>query len=77
MRTLTRATRAAAGCGARRFIDDQILLEAKRLPTPDLPPSAVGERLGFPYSTAFSAFFQQRTGMTPTAFRATARGTAL
>lgn len=77
VRTLTRATRAAAGCGAKRFIDDQILLEAKRLLAhTDLPPSAVGERLGFSYPTAFSAFFQQRTGMTPTAFRATARGTA-
>ncbi|MFG2086909.1 helix-turn-helix domain-containing protein [Spirillospora sp. NPDC048824] len=77
VRTLTRATRAAAGCGAKRFIDDQILLEAKRLLShTDLPPSGIGERLGFAYSTAFSAFFQQRTGMTPTAFRAAARGTA-
>lgn len=78
VRTLTRATRAATGRGAKRFIDEQILLEAKRLLFPtDVPPSTIGERLGFTYSTAFSAFFQQRTGMTPTVFRTTARGTFL
>ncbi|MEV5413125.1 helix-turn-helix transcriptional regulator [Thermopolyspora sp. NPDC052614] len=74
-RTLTRATRAATGHGAKRFIDDRILLEAKRLlHHTDLPPSAIGERLGFGYPTAFSAFFQQRAGMTPTAFRTLMRG---
>jgi AraC-like DNA-binding protein len=77
VRTLTRATRAATGCGAKRFIDDQLLLEAKRLLShTDLPPSAIAERLGFSYQTSFSAFFQQRTGMPPTAFRAVSRGTA-
>lgn len=76
VRTLTRATRAEAGCGAKRFIDDQILLEAKRLLShTDLPPTVIGERLGFGYATAFSAFFQQRTGTTPTAFRTEVRGT--
>ncbi|TDC69710.1 AraC family transcriptional regulator [Actinomadura sp. GC306] len=76
VRTLTRATRTAAGCGAKRFIDDRILLEAKRLLShTDLPPSAVGDRLGFTRPTAFSAFFQQRTGLCPTAFRARSRGT--
>ncbi len=75
VRTLTRATRAATGLGAKRFIDDHILLEAKRLlHHTDLPPSAIGERLGFTYATAFSAFFQQRAGTTPTAFRVTVRG---
>lgn len=77
VRTLTRATRAATGLGAKRFIDDRILLEAKRLLChTDLPPSVIGERLGFGYPTAFSAFFQQRAGMTPTAFRTAMRGTA-
>jgi AraC-like DNA-binding protein len=75
VRTLTRATRAATGCGAKRYIDDQILLEAKRmLSHTDSPPSAIAERLGFAYSTSFSAFFQQRTGMPPTAFRTMSRG---
>ncbi|GLY14933.1 transcriptional regulator [Kineosporia sp. NBRC 101677] len=69
-RTLTRATRAALGCGAKRYIDDRVLLEAKRLLVHSaLPPATVGERVGFAYPTAFSAFFRQRTGMTPTEFR--------
>ncbi|MDA4887718.1 helix-turn-helix transcriptional regulator [Streptomyces sp. MS2A] len=69
-RTLTRATRAALGCGAKRFIDDRVLLEAKRLLIhTDLPQAAIGERVGFAHPTAFSAFFRQHTGMTPTEFR--------
>lgn len=69
-RTLTRATRAALGVGAKRYIDDRVLLEAKRLLIHTaLPPAAVGERIGFAYPTAFSAFFRQHTGMTPTDFR--------
>ena len=69
-RTLTRATRAALGCGAKRYIDDRVLLEAKRLLVHSaLPPATIGERIGFAYPTVFSAFFRQRTGMTPTQFR--------
>ncbi|MEU4985370.1 AraC family transcriptional regulator [Streptomyces sp. NPDC021969] len=69
-RTLTRATRAALGCGAKRYIDDRVLLEAKRLLIHTaLPPAAISERIGFAYPTAFSAFFRQHTGMTPTEFR--------
>ncbi|NUT42227.1 MAG: helix-turn-helix transcriptional regulator [Thermoactinospora sp.] len=77
VRTLTRATRAFAGSGAKRFIDDRVLLEAKRLLVhTGLPPAAIGDRIGFPHATAFSAFFRHRTGMTPTTFRTIARGTA-
>ncbi|CAL9651104.1 HTH-type transcriptional activator RhaR [Streptomyces sp. enrichment culture] len=69
-RTLTRATRAALGCGAKRYIDDRVLLEAKRLLIhTSLPPAVISERVGFTYPTVFSAFFRRRTGMTPTAFR--------
>ncbi|MGK5627906.1 AraC family transcriptional regulator [Streptomyces sp. URMC 123] len=76
-RTLTRATRAAAGCGAKRFIDDRVLLEAKRLLVHTaLPPAAIGERTGFTHPTAFSAFFRQHTGTTPTAFRELVAGAA-
>lgn len=70
VRTLTRATRAAAGCGAKRYIDDRVLLEAKRLLVHTaLPPAAISERVGFSYATVFHAFFRQRTGMTPAEFR--------
>lgn len=77
VRTLTRATRAAAGTGAKGFIDDRVLLEARRLLWhTDLPAAAVGDRLGFPDATVFTRFFRRRTGETPAAFRARARGTA-
>ncbi|MFI6728422.1 helix-turn-helix domain-containing protein [Streptomyces atratus] len=76
VRTLTRATRAAAGRGAKRYIDDRVLMEAKRLLVhTDLSATAIGERLGFPGATVFTKFFHRRVGMTPGAFRASARGT--
>lgn len=75
-RTLTRATIAATGSGAKRFIDDRVLLEAKRLLVhTDLSAAAIGERLGFPSATVFTKFFRQRVGRTPTAFRACELGT--
>ena len=73
VRTLTRATRAAVGCGAKQFVDDRVLLEAKRLLVhTDLSAAAVGQRLGFPGATVFAKFFRQRTGETPATFRARA-----
>jgi AraC-like DNA-binding protein len=71
VRTLTRATRTAVGCGAKRFIDDRVLLEAKRLLVhTDLPAGTIGQRLGFPGATAFTKFFRKRTEQTPIEFRA-------
>ncbi|WP_167346463.1 helix-turn-helix transcriptional regulator [Kitasatospora phosalacinea] len=73
-RTLTRATRQALGCGAKQYIDDRVLLEAKRLLIyTSLPQSTIGKRVGFTHPTAFSAFFRHRTGMTPTEFRTLTR----
>ncbi|MFD8201523.1 helix-turn-helix domain-containing protein [Streptomyces sp. NPDC059701] len=73
-RTLTRATRAALGCGAKRYIDDRVLLEAKRLLVhTSLAPAVISARIGFAYPTVFSAFFRQHTGLTPTEFRSLAR----
>jgi AraC-like DNA-binding protein len=75
VRTLTRATCAAVGFGAESFIDDRVLLEAKRqLVHSDLAATAIGERLGFPDATVFTKFFRQRAGETPAAFRARATG---
>ncbi|HTI23829.1 MAG TPA: helix-turn-helix domain-containing protein, partial [Kutzneria sp.] len=55
VRTLTRASQAAVGVGAKRFIDDRILLEAKRLLIhTDLTAASVGQRLGFPRATTFT-----------------------
>ncbi|MDW8809851.1 AraC family transcriptional regulator [Streptomyces scabiei] len=74
-RTLTRATQAAAGCGAKRYIDDRVLLEAKRLLAHTrLTSAAVGARVGFEHSTAFHAFFRRRMDMTPAEFRRLVQG---
>jgi AraC-like DNA-binding protein len=71
VRTLTRATQATVGCGAKRFIDERVLLEAKRLLVhTDLPAASIAQRLGFPGATVFTKFFRQRTEQTPTEFRA-------
>ncbi|MFG2429499.1 helix-turn-helix domain-containing protein [Streptomyces sp. NPDC048590] len=73
-RTLTRAAKAALGVGAKRYIDDRVLLEAKRLLVhTGLPPAAIGADIGFTHPTAFSAFFRQHTGMTPVEFRRATR----
>ncbi|MEE1754769.1 helix-turn-helix transcriptional regulator [Streptomyces sp. SP18CS02] len=75
VRTLTRAARAAQGCGAKRFIDDRVLLEARRLLVhTDLSATAIAERLGFPGPAVFTKFFRQRAGETPATFRDRARG---
>ena len=74
-RTLTRACLAATGGTAKRYLDDRIVLEARRLLVhTELPASAVGDRLGFPTSTAFSKFFKHHTGETPTDYRSHASG---
>jgi len=74
VRTLTRAANAAVGRGAKAFIDDRVVLEAKRLLLhTELSTGAVGDRLGFPDATVFTKFFRQRAGEPPAAFRARAR----
>ncbi|MEU1534624.1 helix-turn-helix transcriptional regulator [Streptomyces fagopyri] len=74
VRTLTRATRDAAGCGAKRFIDNRVVLEAKRLLVhTDLSAGVIAERIGFPEATVFTKFFRKLAGETPTAFRDASR----
>jgi AraC-like DNA-binding protein len=59
------------GRGAKRFIDDRGLLEAKRvLVHTNQSAASIGQQLGFPAATEFAKFFRQRTGQTPTSFRA-------
>jgi AraC-like DNA-binding protein len=71
VRTLTRASQAATGHGAKRLIDDRVLLEAKRLLIhTDLPAASIAQRVGFPEATVFAKFFRQHTEQTPTEFRA-------
>ncbi|MGW7411954.1 helix-turn-helix domain-containing protein [Streptomyces sp. NPDC054863] len=74
-RTLSRATLAAAGVGAKEFIDRRVVLEAKRLLThSDHSAARVAGLLGFQDAANFGKFFQQRVGASPLAFRTTARG---
>jgi AraC-like DNA-binding protein len=70
-RTLTRATRAAAGVNAKEFIDRRVVLQARRLLAhSDDTAAQIATRLGFTSATNFSKYFHQRTGTTPIAFRA-------
>ena len=75
-RTLTRATRAATGVGAKEIPDQRTLLEAKRLLAhTDLPVSGCARRLGFRDAANFTTFFQRGTGQPPSTWRTTeARG---
>ncbi|MEU1513286.1 AraC family transcriptional regulator [Streptomyces sp. NPDC005811] len=74
-RTLSRATLAGAGVGAKEFIDRRVMLEAKRLLAHgSLPASRIAAQLGFTSATNFSKYFQQRAGQSPIAFRASVRG---
>ncbi|WP_405409684.1 helix-turn-helix domain-containing protein [Streptomyces decoyicus] len=74
-RTLSRATEAAAGVGAKEFIDRRVVLEAKRLLAHgDQSAARIADRLGFADATNFSKFFQRQTGTTPIAFRTAVRG---
>jgi AraC-like DNA-binding protein len=74
-RTLSRATLAAAGVGAKEFIDRRVVLEAKRLLAhSDQTSARIADRLGFASATHFSKYFHHRTGQTPIAFRDTIRG---
>lgn len=70
-RTLERAVRAASGETAKALIDERVTLEAQRLLVhTDLAVWRIGERLGFHDPANFAKFFRDRTGTTPSAFRA-------
>ncbi|MFF0446554.1 helix-turn-helix transcriptional regulator [Streptomyces sp. NPDC004609] len=74
-RTLSRATLAAAGLGAKEFIDRRVVLEAKRLLAhSDQTAARIAGHLGFSSATHFNKYFHQRTGQTPIAFRTMVRG---
>lgn len=69
-RALTRATRAVAGIGAKRYLDERIMLEAMRLLAhTGLPVSQCAQRLGFTDAGNFTTFFQRHTGVPPSRWR--------
>ncbi|WP_443053811.1 AraC family transcriptional regulator [Streptomyces sp. NBC_00670] len=70
VRTLTRAVRAATGTGAKAFLDQRVLLEAKRvLAHTDVPVGACARRLGFLDVGNFVAFFRRQVGVPPGEWR--------
>ena len=73
-RTLSRATHEAVGRSAKQFIDDRVVLEAKRLLAhADITVAECARRTGFDDPANFSTFFRARAGLAPGAFAATAR----
>ncbi|MDX3089361.1 helix-turn-helix domain-containing protein [Streptomyces sp. ME02-6978a] len=67
---MTRARLAATGRTAEQYVDDRVLLEAKRLLWHSgLTAKEVTDRLGFTDAGDFTKFFRLRTGVTPGTFR--------
>jgi AraC-like DNA-binding protein len=59
---------------SRQFIDDRVVLEAKRLLAhTGVTVTECARRAGFDDPANFSKFFRARTGLTPGAFAARAR----
>jgi len=70
VRTLTRTSHVATGYGAKRVIQERVLLEAKRLLAhTELTSTAIAGRVGMPDPAAFGKFFRRETGETPATFR--------
>jgi len=75
VRTLTRASRVATGHGAKRLIQERVLLEAKRLLVhTELTSTAIAGHIGMTDPTTFGKFFRRQTGETPASFRDRSRG---
>ena len=73
-RTLRRATASAVGTNAKEFIDERVMLEAKRrLAHSDETAARIAAHLGFSSATNFNKYFQARTGQSPIQFRNAAR----
>jgi AraC family transcriptional regulator, transcriptional activator of pobA len=69
-RTLARAAQQATGRSAKDYLNERLVLEAKRLLVHDrLAAAQCSTRLGFPDPSGFSAFFRRETGMRPGAWR--------
>ncbi|WP_431923440.1 helix-turn-helix domain-containing protein [Amycolatopsis tucumanensis] len=67
-RTIDRVVRRARGMSAKRFLDERIVLEARRrLATTDTTVAALAAQLGFTEATNFVKFYRRLTGTTPRA----------
>jgi AraC-like DNA-binding protein len=73
-RTLSRAAHAATGRSAKAYLNERILLEAKRLLAHEgLSSARCADRLGFPDASNFSAFFRRGSGIRPGAWQSSQR----
>lgn len=69
-KTVLRATRSAAGMTAKQYIDQRVVLEAKRLLSFGTDTvTQVASKLGFDDSANFTKFFATRVGVSPLTFR--------
>jgi AraC-like DNA-binding protein len=70
LRTLNRATQAAAGESPKQAVNRRLVLEARRLLAyTDRPVAAIARELGFTDPSNFSAFFARHAGEAPSTFR--------
>lgn len=68
---LAKACRAAAGVSAKQVISERVILEAKRvLCYSEMSVSEIAAHLGYADALYFSRVFKRRTGLSPSAFRA-------
>jgi AraC-like DNA-binding protein len=73
-RTLSRATHETVGRSAKQFIDDRVVLEAKRLLAhTDITVTESARRTGFDDPANFPKFFRAHVGLAPGAFAARSR----
>ncbi len=69
-RTLSRATLSAAGVSAKRFLDERVTLEAKRLLMyTEMTVAQCAHALGFSQAANFTTFFATHTGQPPSQWR--------
>jgi AraC-like DNA-binding protein len=70
-KSLGRATLAVTDTGAKTFLTQRIVLEARRLLVHSTAAiGTISDELGFDEATNFVKFFRRETGVTPGAFRA-------
>lgn len=69
-RTLSRATLSATGVSAKRFLDERVTLEAKRLLAhTEMTIAQCAHALGFSQAANFTTFFATHTGQPPSQWR--------
>jgi AraC-like DNA-binding protein len=70
MKKLNEATKLYGKSTPKEYIDNRLILEAKRLISfSDMPVKAIAYELGFDEPTNFTKFFKARTGKTPKQFK--------